>query len=331
MNVMELTASFGAAVLRKHLAALHQEVDGVRSSEDIEAIHHMRVASRRLRASLPLFADCFRKKQVAAWTHEIQKITRALGAARDTDVQLDLLKKIAAEAGPGRNQPGLRRLILRITQERKKLQDPILVTLNHLDKIDFFAQMDSDLLLRQPDLFKEYPYPHDLFGRSANFIQKRLDDFLSYEPYVPHPELSAELHAMRIAAKGLRYTLENFAPLYPNELEDFIQPVKTAQELLGDLHDCDVWLSFLPKFTEEERQRTLDYYGHINPFLPFLPGLAYFKADRQQMRDQKYTDFASSWDKWKSAETWNQLRQTIAAPVYTHVFPVAPAATTTPE
>ncbi len=324
MEAIPLTCSFGASVLRKHLNALREEVDGVRRADDIEAIHRMRVASRRLRAALPLFADCFRKKQVKTWLREIKGITSALGAARDTDVQLDLLQKVAADAGPGRLQPGLRRLTLRIRQSRQSLQAPIITALDRLDQATFYAQMDDALVECQPELYVGMPFSHHLFERSAAAVQKRLKEFLSYEPYIPRPECIAELHAMRIAAKGLRYTLETLAPIYPGELQPFIQAVKTSQELLGDIHDCDVWLSFLPQFIDEERQRTVNYYGHANPFRPLMPGLAFFQSNRQQERTKKYEEFKRRWEKWKADDLWNQLSQTVAAPVFTNVFPLAP-------
>ena len=77
----------------------------------------MRVASRRLRAALPLFRTCFPAKQYTRWMHEIAIITRALGEARDTDVQIAYLtrygKKSAAawksrngRARPERTWPG---------------------------------------------------------------------------------------------------------------------------------------------------------------------------------------------------------------------------------
>jgi CHAD domain. len=50
---------FGAETLRKLTEDLVAEADGVRHSDDIEYIHRMRVASRRIRAALPLFAPCF--------------------------------------------------------------------------------------------------------------------------------------------------------------------------------------------------------------------------------------------------------------------------------
>jgi inorganic triphosphatase YgiF len=75
------------------LDAFAQEIEGVRLAEDIEYIHRMRVASRRLRAAFPLFASCFPQKQYGRWMAEIAGITRALGEARDADVQIAFLTK----------------------------------------------------------------------------------------------------------------------------------------------------------------------------------------------------------------------------------------------
>src|SRR5271169_3437998 len=83
---------FGTLRLRPLLDAFVKEIEGVRSSEDIEYIHRMRVASRRLRAALPLFEPCFPAKEYRLWMSELRKITRSLGDARDTDVQIDFLR-----------------------------------------------------------------------------------------------------------------------------------------------------------------------------------------------------------------------------------------------
>ena len=129
---------------------------------------------------------------------------------------------------------------------------------------------------------------------------------------------------MRIAAKQLRYTVETFAVLYPGELQVFLQAVKAGQEMLGDLHDCDVWLGLLPQFYQEEYSRTVAYYGHANPFRPLQPGLDYFMHNRQAEWERIFLNFGESWENWKSIDLWKQLGQTIAAPVYHGVFPLAP-------
>ena len=85
---------FGVQRLLPLLDAFSKEIDGVKTDQDIEPIHRMRVASRRLRAALPLFASCFPEKKYQQWMEEIRKVTRALGEARDTDVQIAFLTKI---------------------------------------------------------------------------------------------------------------------------------------------------------------------------------------------------------------------------------------------
>lgn len=319
-----LACSYGAAVLRNHLAALRQEIAGVRSAEDIESIHRMRVASRRLRSAIPLFADCFHKKQVRYWLEEIRGITRSLGTARDADVQLAVLKKTVKDLADDRYKPGLRRLALRIFQNRQAMQDQIISALDKLDGDGFYAIMESDLAQALPEITPATPFPHALYLNAAGAIQKRLDEFIAYEPFVHRPECVIELHAMRIAAKQLRYTMEVFAPIYPGELQAYLQAVKTSQELLGDIHDCDVWQAFIPQFIEEEKQRTIAYFGHSNPLHPLLPGFEYFRQNRLTLRAEQYQEFHHKWEQWTRKNLWSELSQTIAAFVHTDLFPPIP-------
>src|SRR5512136_884803 len=74
---------YGMQKLPGLLDALSGEIAGVKEAQDIEYIHRMRVASRRLRAALPLFRTCFPDKPYMKWMQEITEITRALGDARD--------------------------------------------------------------------------------------------------------------------------------------------------------------------------------------------------------------------------------------------------------
>ncbi len=63
------------------------------TNDDIEYVHRTRVTSRRLRAALPLFKYCFRRKEFKEWLCEIKKVTRLLGEARDLDVQIVLVEQ----------------------------------------------------------------------------------------------------------------------------------------------------------------------------------------------------------------------------------------------
>ena len=68
-------------------------------------------------------------------------------------------------------------------------------------------------------------------------IRDRLKALQAYSPYVPQPECNTELHAMRIAAKRLHYTMQACASLYPDSLRAPVRTVRALQTLLGDIHD----------------------------------------------------------------------------------------------
>ena len=322
---------FGARILVKHDQALAEEVAGLLSGgQDPELIHRARVASRRLRATLPLFVDCMPPKKSKAWLKQIRGITKKLGEARDSDVQIEVLEEFISSLTDPKDAPGAERLLLRIRQQRGKLQEPVLDAMHRLD--------DSSILDEMQDFFESlasredrvYLYTPTLYQHSFNAIQRRLDTFLGFEEVVSHPEAARELHEMRIAAKWLRYTLETFASLYSNELKDFINSVKETQNLLGDLHDCDVWLEYLPQFSLEEEQRTLDYTGSLESMQSLTPGLQNFKEDRQQKRDQSYLNFKANWQQWKDEGMWQALHQTIQAP-FLRPEDIYPPLTTEPQ
>lgn len=93
--------------------AIPRAVDGA----DIEGVHDVRVASRRLRAAMDVAAPAF----PGAWYRPLHKtakeITAELGAVRDRDVMLEYLNTARAQAPPN-ERPGIDRLIARIDQER---------------------------------------------------------------------------------------------------------------------------------------------------------------------------------------------------------------------
>jgi hypothetical protein len=71
-------------------------------------------------------------------------------------------------------------------------------------------------------------------------VRVRLAELLAFMPRARDPEQVEALHDMRIAAKRLRYILEIAHPCFGDYARTAVARVKDLQELLGDLHDCDV-------------------------------------------------------------------------------------------
>jgi CHAD domain-containing protein len=309
------TCVYGAGVLLRHVNALGEEIQGVHAGEeDIEFIHRARVASRRLRAALPLFPDSLPSKKSELWLKHIRNVTRALGEARDTDVQLERLDNFYQKLSEDRLKPGVNRLKLRLRQKRLKLQAPVTRAMANLIKSGVIEAMQETFTSLAEQSSTVYMFTPALYQHSFQSISQRLEELLAYDEIVTQREKVTELHEMRIRAKWLRYTMENFAPLYSNELKPFLQAIRKTQEMVGDVHDADVWQNFLPQFLEEERQRTIDYFGHGRSFNRLVPGIQSFQQDCQQARDEIYTSFVNCWQEWQQEALWDSLRKTIQVP-----------------
>ncbi|MHB8163496.1 MAG: CHAD domain-containing protein [Methanoregula sp.] len=326
MRQVPVTAAcmFGKKRLLPLLEAFKKEIAGVKAAEDIEYIHRMRVASRRLRAALPLFQSCFLKKQYEKWTEEIREITRALGEARDCDVQIAYLTKyqkrsekawlagkhVGAESP---TSPAVRYLLADLKKRRNLLQKEVLRALAVLEKNHAVDEMQ--IAFSEPDFpvkgGMKRAFTYGIAPLAAIRIEQRLCDLLAFEPWVSHPEAVAEHHATRIAAKKLRYTLEVYAPVYRLNLQKPIARVKAVQEALGDLHDCDVWIDSITLLLLRERSLLRSEKETKRPDTQTLSSLKIFLAERERERKALYRHFVRYWASLQRAHLWEELRATL--------------------
>ena len=99
-----------ARVVRLRTAELFDPADGVLDTSDIERVHDMRVASRRLRAVLEIFAPCFPPNEFDGVLRDVKQLADALGARRDPDVHIDALTAFSKSLVAA-NRPGVARLV----------------------------------------------------------------------------------------------------------------------------------------------------------------------------------------------------------------------------
>jgi CHAD domain-containing protein len=89
-------AEAARATVRVRAGELEGHLERVLDMEDIEQVHAARVATRRLRAVLEVYAPCFPKAELRPVLRDVKALADALGARRDPDVQLDALGRFAA-------------------------------------------------------------------------------------------------------------------------------------------------------------------------------------------------------------------------------------------
>lgn len=109
---------------------------------DIERVHDMRVASRRLRAALEMFAPCFERKQHRAALREVKRLADALGARRDPDVQLERLERLRAQLAPD-EWPGADLLIERARARQAAGNDELCEALEAALTHDLRARLEE--------------------------------------------------------------------------------------------------------------------------------------------------------------------------------------------
>jgi CHAD domain-containing protein len=90
-------AEAAARVVKVRAKEVFEHSDGVLDLGQVERVHDMRVATRRLRAALEVFEACFPRKRQRKALKKVKALADALGERRDLDVEIELLQDLAAE------------------------------------------------------------------------------------------------------------------------------------------------------------------------------------------------------------------------------------------
>ncbi|MCA9284388.1 MAG: CHAD domain-containing protein [Phycisphaerales bacterium] len=305
--------AFAAEIMLVRIDDLRRHVPHLHDPQDVEHIHQTRVACRRLRTAFELFDSCFPRRKMKSWRKGIRSLGRALGEARDLDVQMEFLQRHLGGAPDRDTVAGLERLLLRLAQDRKAAQKSMRKRLHRFERDGVLADLDRTVrqILAQARLeptARAHPW---LWQQAERCVISYLAGLLFHEPCVEHADRISEHHEMRIAAKRLRYAMEVFASLYEGRLSEPLEVVRTVQKMLGDLHDCDVWIEFLPRFVKEEKRRTKHYLGHVRGFRRITRGLESLYASRVRDRAAIHRAFVEFWQTRCHAEVWTNLRQTL--------------------
>jgi CHAD domain-containing protein len=298
-----------AKYIRKQAKQLRAQFDGICAAEDIEFVHRARVASRRLKAAMRIFGKCFKRKQAKRWEKSICRIRSELGEARDKDVQIELLRGILDSLDDKTCFAGISRLLVQCECKRERLQSNVVLAVKRLKRNDALLQMEyaAKRMLLKAEEHEIQAHSLESLAQAQHEILGRLNLLLALRDCLDRPDDQQSHHAMRIAAKRLRYTLEIVRPIYSGALDATLDAIKQVQTILGDVHDCDVWQQQLDRFGRKERNRIKSYYGHTTAFARLNHGIEYLQRDRLQHRRQCFQDLVQLWGKLEVSEVWKNL------------------------
>jgi len=117
-------AAAAARVVEVRAAEVFAHSDGVLELDDVERLHDMRVATRRLRAALEVFDSCFPRKRHRGALKRVKRLADALGERRDRDVAIEFLGGLEGET-PEVDRPALAALIARLRDEQRQANEAL--------------------------------------------------------------------------------------------------------------------------------------------------------------------------------------------------------------
>ncbi len=214
----------------KLLRRLAFQVSRGLKSRDAAAIHDLRVSIRRFIQALVVFKPYFRGKEARKIRRRLKRLMIPAGEVRNHDIALKLMAK-----SPRASASDLRAKL----QSRRKESELILVSqlkrwTERKSSQKWRAEMEAALARAEQ---ATVPVSEQLAQQTLCRMAK---DFFEGGNAAANPKAApAELHRFRIAAKKFRYSMELLAPMYGATLLRWLEKIKHAQALLGDINDYE--------------------------------------------------------------------------------------------
>jgi CHAD domain-containing protein len=224
-----------------------KEMDSVRSSPDMDAVHDLRVAIRRCRSVAAAMEEIDPDPSWPAMRRAARKLFRALGALRDAQVMGEWVKKLGLETDPVRAH-----LQASFESKEPQLRD---AALRAVAKFDAKSWKRLARALRQRSRF----VPAGSLAAECLTLE-RFEDAKELHAKALRTEKPKPWHALRIGLKRFRYNVES---LLPEHYVLWSENLKRVQDLLGEIHDLDVLLDIVKKADFVETEDSLNLWVEI--------------------------------------------------------------------
>ena len=306
-------------VLRREASAMLAHVPGTRLGEDIESLHQMRVATRRMRAGMDMFAPVLPVRAVPLRA-ELGWLAALLGEVRDLDIQLGRFDDWTVEMS-GDQRAALDELADLLAGHRVQARQALLEALDSRR----YERLASGLVA----MLAQGPSRRSGAGRvpavvtMPELIGERHRGAKKAARRAERSGVATDYHRLRIRCKRLRYALEFASGLYDGELKGFVRQLTRLQDTLGSMQDAEVASSRLQAIALTEEGASLSraaifamggvagqYRNEATHLLSGMPKLLQLLEGKE----------------WKRARSLLEVRQKQAAPPVVLATAPTPAA-----
>jgi CHAD domain-containing protein len=268
----------------------------VLDSGDIEAVHDMRVATRRLRSALRDFAPVLRKSPLRSVNKDLKKLADSLGAARDLDVAIVALEELKTKASDKAVKAGIQKLVDERREKRQEAQLDLrqALAVSAIEDLQKRFHGAVEKAARPKKRSKRISFTNA--GRAA--VTDSLQEFCHLSASLYAPQQVKKLHKLRISAKRLRYAIELFTACWGKHIEPFAAEIAEMQSYLGEVHDADTWIeSFTKSLLKNDEEISQTNIWLLSRFV--------------KLRTKNYRSAIELWRKWKTKHFLEKLRKLV--------------------
>jgi len=234
-------------ILKNLVGVMHQNMDGVLKDIDTEFLHDLRVAVRRARSLLGQTKGVFDAEITALLQTCLKTMGGVSGQVRDLDVYL-LQKEAYVKKVPEALRPGILQLFRTLRRKRRTARDHMLKLMAGKDFCDALGILDT-FLQAEPVVHAGAPGIAPIGELARTVIYKRFRRIIRKGRQISAEIPDEKLHELRIDCKKLRYLLEFFTSLFPDDqMKRLVKLLKGLQDNLGNYNDLSVQQEFLARY-----------------------------------------------------------------------------------
>jgi CHAD domain-containing protein len=246
-------AEAGRKILLADFVNMLKSEAGSRTGTNIEDVHQMRVATRRMRSAFRLLGEYYKTKPVRPYVRQIKQLARLLGGVRDLDVLIHDLEQacdVLDETGQAEFQPVMEKL----DKKRQKAREKLVAYLDSDEYSQFVTNFTAFLTSPGKSAFpveEGETAPYQVRHVLPLLLHEHLSVVRAYENVLENAD-DTTLHALRIEFKRLRYATAYFKDVLGSSGGDFIDEIKAIQDHLGRINDINVAVLHLGGLIENE-------------------------------------------------------------------------------
>lgn len=280
-------------LISEMLTVIRANEGGIIENIDTEFLHDFRVSVRRIRALISQLKKIYPEDIAAAIKADFGELGKMTNRLRDCDVLLNARKEYE-DMLPEVLREGLKLFFKGIVDTRRREMNRFT---EYLQSEKYETKISHWIKFVEKDLHKDKIKSGDktIIDISGKVIMKRFGKIITIIDSIEHDTPDEFIHGLRIECKKLRYSLEFFSSLYPDNASEPVARLKVIQTLLGDFNDYSVQIAELTSKIDR-----LPAGKGTNQIAASLGGLiAILGKDKAQLRESclkelgKFTDDAN--------------------------------------